>query len=397
MKILIINQHSHNHGDEAAGKALIRSLYEEGFRDIAVSYNLAKTDPESMFHYKTVRQISSVIRDRGSWRLAKWAMKYPHSIYRFLPRYRKDYWEIRKADYVISAPGGINMGLYRDYGYVWRLSEAVRLGKKVAIYSPSIGPFDTQDFFYNTSQNILRQVDFLSLRDKKSCDYADNLNVSYIASIDTAFLESPDSPLSEELQALLPEHYAVLVPNQLYTWHVRYKGTTDATQIDRFYEQLIDRFVQNGIRVVLLPQLFGNTNGSDEVYFNTLKKDNESVIVVPAKYDSDVQQKIIQNSSFVVGARYHTIVFAINNAVPFACLSYEHKIENMLETLDLQILNNRIDDAFANPASSIEHIWDLYVERERYTKSVDNARSVAKRMAVQTFDRLLECLHQAEN
>lgn len=146
MKILIINQHSHNHGDEAAGKALIRSLYEEGFRDIAVSYNLAKTDPESMFHYKTVRQISSVIRDRGSWRLAKWAMKYPHSIYRFLPRYRKDYWEIRKADYVISAPGGINMGLYRDYGYVWRLSEAVRLGKKVAIYSPSIGPFDTQDF-----------------------------------------------------------------------------------------------------------------------------------------------------------------------------------------------------------------------------------------------------------
>ena len=44
-----------------------------------------------------------------------------------------------------------------------------------------------------------------------------------------------------------------------------------------------------------------------------------------------------------------------------------------------------------------EHIWDLYVERERYTKSVDNARSVAKRMAVQTFDRLLECLHQAEN
>ena len=243
----------------------------------------------------------------------------------------------------------------------------------------------------------MRQVDFLSLRDKKSCDYADNLNVSYIASIDTAFLESPDSPLSEELQALLPEHYAVLVPNQLYTWHVRYKGTTDATQIDRFYEQLIDRFVQNGIRVVLLPQLFGNTNGSDEVYFNTLKKDNESVIVVPAKYDSDVQQKIIQNSSFVVGARYHTIVFAINNAVPFACLSYEHKMENMLETLDLQILNNRIDDAFANPASSIEHIWDLYVERERYTKSVDNARSVAKRMAVQTFDRLLECLHQAEN
>ena len=39
MKILIINQHSMNHGDEAAGKALIRTLYDRGFQDIAVSYN----------------------------------------------------------------------------------------------------------------------------------------------------------------------------------------------------------------------------------------------------------------------------------------------------------------------------------------------------------------------
>lgn len=49
----------------------------------------------------------------------------------------------------------------------------------------------------------------------------------------------------------------------------------------------------------------------DEDYFNRLKAENEKVIVIPTYYDSDIQQAIIKRAQFVVGARYHTIVFLL--------------------------------------------------------------------------------------
>lgn len=59
---------------------------------------------------------------------------------------RREVKMIKEANIVISAPGGVNMGLYRDYGYVWRLKEVLYQGKSLVIYSPSIGPFTTNDF-----------------------------------------------------------------------------------------------------------------------------------------------------------------------------------------------------------------------------------------------------------
>lgn len=35
-------------------------------------------------------------------------------------------------------------------------------------------------------------------------------------------------------------------------------------------------------------------------------------------------------------ARYHSVVFAVNNNVPFVAFSYEHKISGLLEELGLQ-------------------------------------------------------------
>ena len=60
---------------------------------------------------------------------------------------------------------------------------------------------------------------------------------------------------------------------------------------------------------------------------------DKRVVVISDCYSSDIQQAIIAKSQLLVGARYHSIVFAINNGVPFLALSYEHKIMGLLETL----------------------------------------------------------------
>lgn len=88
----------------------------------------------------------------------------------------------------------------------------------------------------------------------------------------------------------------------------------------------------------MLPQTFNyKTELMDDInLFKELsqKTSSENIIVISDQYSSDIQQTIISSAKFVVGARYHSVVFAINNNVPFVALSYEHKIAGLLNTLD---------------------------------------------------------------
>ena len=78
--------------------------------------------------------------------------------------------------------------------------------------------------------------------------------------------------------------------------------------------------------------------GDDVLFMRDIAKnfDMKKVVVIDDIYSSDIQQTVISKSAFVIGARYHSIVFAINNSVPFIALNYEHKIEGLLETLGLE-------------------------------------------------------------
>ncbi len=306
-----------------------------------------------------------------------------------LRRIRADYQLIKSADVIINAPGGINMGRYRDNLYVWRLKTALDLGKHVIMYSSSIGPFDIEEYFVNISRDILQRVDFLSLRDMQSCRYAEEMGRQAVCSIDTAFLMRPAAELPPELQ--LPASYVVVVPNQLYIWHPQFRATKPEV-LDNFYRKLLEKFTGHGISLVLLPQNFANPQLDDEKYFKSLSAGNPDIQVIPARYSSDIQQKIISGADFIVGARYHSIIFAINNEVPFYSLSYEHKMLNMLETLSLKDCCMPVSDLIASPDSAIDMIFEKYRNRASQLVSLKEASARANAMAVDTFDKMAQCL-----
>jgi colanic acid/amylovoran biosynthesis protein len=60
------------------------------------------------------------------------------------------------------------------------------------------------------------------------------------------------------------------------------------------------------------------------------------VVVLPDTLQSECHQAVIAGAKCVIGARYHAIVFAINNNVPFVTLNYEGRILGMLEALGKQ-------------------------------------------------------------
>ena len=136
--------------------------------------------------------------------------------------------------------------------------------------------------------------------------------------------------------ARLGERYVVFVPNQL-TWHYRYQKVPQE-RIDQFHLELIELLHARypGHTIVMLPQTYRSVI-NDYGYFCRLaeRAAGKPVVVIDEQQSSDVQQKIIAGARMVIGERYHSIVFAINNRTPFVSLSYEHKMTGLLEKLGL--------------------------------------------------------------
>jgi colanic acid/amylovoran biosynthesis protein len=169
---------------------------------------------------------------------------------------------------------------------------------------------------------------------------ADELGLQYVPAIDTAFLDVPQVRVPAEVTtAIGPAAYTVFVPNALI-WHPAYRQA-DSRRIDAFFMETLNMLLASRpmSKVVMLPQLYNRGVLGDWPYFESLHRQSsqpERIVVLPDSCGSDVQQAIIAKAEFVVGARYHTVVFAINNRVPFVAFSYEHKISGLLALLNLE-------------------------------------------------------------
>ena len=398
-RILIINQPLGNRGDESAHRALMRAL-NKNLPDTKIkvlvlfdyrnsSSAIEEQHPNNEYvhvsHPHNCRMVAlmKLLMTLRMVRLGSYM--YPF-LRKLIPYYK---W----ADLVVCAPGGICMGGFQDWLHLYQLYLAKVLNKQLVYYSRSFGPFPTCTFsnrlFKRFSLEMLRYFSFLSIRDAKTMQLADELGLSYVPSIDTAFLDAPQIPIPSEVSAKLQGDYMVFVPNSL-TWHYAYKSIPQE-RIDAFYLAIMDRLHERypSWQIVMLPQLYGCGVQGDYTYFQKLREQfqyKKSVIVLPDVYGSDVQQGIIRGAKLVIGARYHSIVFAINQGVPFVALCYEHKMKGLLEELSLQKYGVDIDDAFSTEALARQSVVDVCaLFNAGNEKAIENARKQAKNMTEYCF------------
>lgn len=405
MKILIINQHAGNHGDEAAGKGLLKGLKEKvdfSNNKISVLYNkntiaeLEKIDDNQYINHYSGNKLNKLEKV-----IAMCCFILPFSLCKILiklsPILSREYKLIDESDKVINAPGGVNIGPYKDWRYLWRLFISLKLKKDVAIYSISFGPLPKNFLFRKISLYVLKNAKFFSIRDKQSQRFANELGLNYLPSIDTAFIGYEDVlKLPNDIEKLIYDDYVVIVPNELHNWGNRNKWhhnfkNCKKSDLDEIYIELIKYILSLNKKIYLLPQLYGIQN--DVTYFNDLKNKvgSENIIVIDEKYNSNIQQTIVKNAKFLIGARYHSIIFALNNKVPFLSLSYEHKMKNTLEILGLE--NNNLDlvDLLSN--KDINAVKKLETLLSLGSKCFDNPKSnSANEIAQNTMNELYKFL-----
>lgn len=345
MNILLINQPLNNRGDESAHRALIRQLAKDLQAHIIVMYINCYSLDSMRTYDMNIPQVEYVnIRSKRGYKYVNenLLIKYPYLkfLWSIHPTTRAALKLYKWADVVLCAPGGINMGGFQDWRHMFFLELARYAHKPLIYFGRSFGPFpmdnESQIKFKNFSDTLLKYFAFLSIRDGETEKLATRMGLSYSSTLDTAFLDDTIVDVPAEVSSIIGDgKYMVFVPNQLL-WHYSYKDKLSEDSLMDFYTNVIYKILEHNksLKVVMLPQIY-NSNNNDVGFFCDIAKrmNNKNVVVIPDCYSSDIQQMIIRKSEFVIGARYHSIVFAINQGVPFIALSYEHKISGLCATL----------------------------------------------------------------
>ncbi len=398
MRIAIINQPLANRGDEAAHKAFVRAICRKFPRyQIDVIFLCAeqslidsiKVDAENVSYI-------NILINRGFRRFEQLGFLLDNFAFSYLhPALRKFHRLLKTYDKVVCAPGGICMGGFLNWDHIWQLDVARRLKKSILYWGRSIGPFTEQNFkkklFKKYSRRLLKYFSYISLRDKISLDIARQFEVNADEVVDSAFLEIPTVRIPESiLKEIDGSEYVVFVPNSL-TWHPRYKDIPQE-KIDEFYLEIIKLLETKfaGKKIVMLPQTY-KSDINDYEYFLKLKQlsSSKNILVIDENQSSDVQQAIIKGSNFVIGARYHSIVFAINNEIPFVSLSYEHKMSGLLETLCMTDRIIDIQDIFSEKTIDYENALDK-VEKLVCKKQGKPSVQQARELVQNGFERFCE-------
>lgn len=398
MNLLIINQPLNNRGDESAHKALIRALKNKFPNcNISVLFVGANNNSISQFDVKMSNvEYINLHRVKAFNRFAIWSLKYNSYIFwKIHPTICKIIDIYKKADYIICAPGGICMGGFQNWMHLFMLKLAKYLNKPLIYYGRSFGPFPTSTkanrIFKKISLELLNYFSFLSIRDKKTEELAKDLNLKYISTVDTAFLDSPKVNLPAEIVSQIGnKDYMVFVPN-LLIWHYKYKNQITKETVINFYKHIIDEInhLYPKLNIVMLPQTFnyGTYLGDDINFFKDIKKEIKSsnIIIIDDKYSSDIQQTIISKAKFLIGARYHSVVFAINNNIPFIALSYEHKIAGLLISLEK---TDRLVDITNLSNNDNTYILEMVKKCLLNLRTDEEAQIRAKDIAYRCFEKL---------
>lgn len=407
MRLLIIEQPLNNRGDEAAHRGLINSLLNR-YPNLEVNILFYNRKQQDIDYFKVASERVNYLNVQTKKhrvfsipRIIKLIMMIdvPGLLY-FLPFIRKVLSLYKKYDYIMCAPGGMNLGGFQDWTHAAFLHLAVHTKKTVIYFARSIGPFSENTYLEKTfkkrSLKLLNSFSYTSLRDNKSQEIAKQLNIKFIPTVDSAFLSTPNICLPEIITSKLRVSYIVVVPNSL-TWHKDFKNLP-YDFVKEFWSKLIDILLIKypNIQIVMLPQTIGYSKmlADGFIYFSEIKQltvQPERIFVLDEQYSSDIQQMIIRKAKFLIGARYHSVIFAINQKVPFISLSYEHKMTGVLNSLSLQqheiLIQQILNNIYAGKQTFEKGVQSI-IDKINFEDDIANKSIMANSIAAQALQKL---------
>lgn len=337
MRIVVINAHWSNRGDEAAHRALWGLLRERYpgctitvlIKDRAPVVEFPLIDGVDQFSCQfevSILELWCAVLSRG--RLGS-------------PLLARAIRAMAGADLIVYPPGGAVISdrffWRKQLEYLVPFLFARIWNIPLIVAAPSIGPFERHNrrIFRRW---LLKTPSAFCVREPLSKAYLGSIGIqnNIHQLVDLAFAseilyDAARTQLfsDKKLTAFLDsDRQTVGVTITDFAWHVELNrveglGASVQKQLLKFIKFLTYR----GYQVLLIPQLFGNQN--DEKYLKTFVV-NEYCHVMSDQFDCNVQQYVISRLHSVVGLRYHCNIFAAKMGTPFVAISYEDKMDGFL-------------------------------------------------------------------
>ncbi|MCQ8909757.1 polysaccharide pyruvyl transferase family protein [Escherichia albertii] len=362
MKILIINQHTNNFGDDAAGYALVSELVSRGHK-VAISYIWNKAGTKIPFEHENVIHFDKLSISRNT--LMKEAVLFILGKDGYLKKLKK---LAQEYDSVLVSPGGANIGIYKDWAYLANVIVARMANKNVIFHLNTIGESNSRLFNF-ISLNVLKKC-ILFVREKRSFDFLRSKKINVSLGVDTAFLLPPHEKAPDSGKKII-----TFIPTQLSNWHVDFRGKNEGNILkEEILPSLSEFAAKNNYIIRILPHLYASEAESG---FLEMIKDSIQLYGGDAHIDSDVNtffkyDEKVANSELVVSMRYHGVVLAVKNKTKVISLAYENKMKeccrysNLLsQNIDLLNYDNKKFIALLDNSLniSLSHIDNEFLKR----------------------------------
>ena len=252
-----------------------------------------------------------------------------------------DYWGVETSR--IFSPGNWGIGLFAGIA----LHAALR-SKRVMLYGVGVGPLFSKEAREYT-RAVCLAADVITVRDRNSKRAIESLGIpgkAITVTADCAFASKPAPAGGDELAALLPSRTGAepRVAVAVREWNAGVHPEFWRKQLARALDGLIEK---TGAKVVFIPFQKTGTEREDDVAAGqrvaSLMKSAASVTAIEESLEPAEIGALISQCDLVVGMRFHSIVFATQSAVPVVSLSYDPKVEALMDEIGLGHLDTRLD------------------------------------------------------
>ena len=327
MRIMVLNQHGANYGDDAAGFAAMYHLKRKfPSAEFAIVYNYYEHTgggPELPNLGDGVKHYAKLWpANRDYLKLAIGLLSGVRVDDYLSVEMRTLVNLVRTCDLVFISPCGANIGIYRDGDFLTRIMAATYAGAKPIFHLNTIGKSGTLIFDFLAKRVLKRSV--LFVREWCSYELMGKMGLAAGVGPDTAFA-LPARPPAETVRDV------VLVPTDVRRWFRNCAGFDMETFERELCQELTQFAAANGMAIRLIPHIHHQSDEAELLNRIAGRLRDERAknvsVMIDEQYDTyEGYEDRIARASLVVSMRYHGVVLAAKNGVPFVSLAYENKM-----------------------------------------------------------------------
>lgn len=287
-----------------------------------------------------------------------------------------------KSDIVISGGGSLLQDVTSKrsiFYYLGIMQLAKWLGKPVMLYGQGIGPIKG-DFARKMTASVCKQVDLITVRDKKSVQVLVELGISEQVIILTADPVMAMNPVDKYSGRMILREYGMEGSKPLFGISARdWKSLSSFKQV---LADVADRLIReyHG-RVVFMPLQYPDDLAvSKEIA--SLMKEKEDVAIIEKRCSISDFLSLVGNMELLLSVRLHALIFGAVMRVPVIGISYDPKIDGFLEGIKSKSLGDLAEITVEKIMQKIEQVMKDPAYSREQNSCVESLRANALKNAV---------------